>query len=596
MSNYSISHQQVETLLGWIKSGEIAIPEIQRPFVWKSSEVRDLLDSLYKGYPIGYIITWRNPNIKTKDGKLSEGRKILIDGQQRITALATSIHGISVLNEYYEKERITIAFHPIEKKFEVLNNIIKRDNSWIHDVGPIVTGSIRVTQLIRDYIKNNPNVNETELEDAVEELRSIHNKAIGIIELNSTLDIETVTTIFIRINSKGKSLSQGDFVMSKIAADEKYEGNLIRKTIDYFCHIYNKPEYLDYIESNDTDFIKTDYYEQIKWIGHSEDDLYYPDYEDILRVSLAFKFKRGKFSELANLLSGRNFEKKTFEEEIAEKSYSLLKESVLGFVNKTNFERFAMIIQSIGFIDYTFITSKFALNFCYALYLNLKEQGVNHSLIEKYIKKWFVLSMIKARYSGSAESTFDYDVKQIQEKGFETYLKLVEESELGTSFWDAGIFQELDSSNVNNPVFNVFLAFQINQNHRGFLSKDITIRDMMQHRGDLHHIYPKEYLKSGNLNKSKYNQVANLVYAQQEINIKLGKKSPKEYFDIVKEQCETGKLRIGNIIDWNQVKENLKQNAIPISIADGILNDYDTFLLERRKLIAKSVKQFYFDL
>ena len=74
---YSVNQHPIETLLSWVKSGEIAIPEIQRPFVWKGSKVRDLMDSLYKGYPIGYIISWRNHNVKLKDGSMSEGKKIL---------------------------------------------------------------------------------------------------------------------------------------------------------------------------------------------------------------------------------------------------------------------------------------------------------------------------------------------------------------------------------------------------------------------------------------------------------------------------------------------------------------------------------------
>ena len=81
----------IKGLLGLIEAKDIAIPEIQRPFVWKNSQVRDLIDSLYKGYPTGYIILWKNPNVKLKDGTISSGKKVIIDGQQRITALMTAI-------------------------------------------------------------------------------------------------------------------------------------------------------------------------------------------------------------------------------------------------------------------------------------------------------------------------------------------------------------------------------------------------------------------------------------------------------------------------------------------------------------------------
>ena len=87
---YSVNQHLIETLLTWVKSGEIAIPEIQRPFVWDATKVRDLMDSLYQGFPVGYIIAWRNPTVKLKDGSLAEGKKILIDGQQRVRTTAIS--------------------------------------------------------------------------------------------------------------------------------------------------------------------------------------------------------------------------------------------------------------------------------------------------------------------------------------------------------------------------------------------------------------------------------------------------------------------------------------------------------------------------
>ena len=109
---YSVTPHAIETLLTWVKTKEIAIPEIQRPFVWEATKVRNLLDSLYQGYPVGYLIAWRNPTVKLKDGTPSAGKRILIDGQQRVTALRAALLGEEVLNKDYETVRITIAFHP----------------------------------------------------------------------------------------------------------------------------------------------------------------------------------------------------------------------------------------------------------------------------------------------------------------------------------------------------------------------------------------------------------------------------------------------------------------------------------------------------
>lgn len=108
MARYSVDNYTVETMLSNIKSGSIAIPEMQRPFVQDSSKVRDLVDSLYKGFPVGYIIVWQNPDVKLKDGTKSSGKKVLIDGQQRITAMAAAIVGQEVLDDHYKWKRISM--------------------------------------------------------------------------------------------------------------------------------------------------------------------------------------------------------------------------------------------------------------------------------------------------------------------------------------------------------------------------------------------------------------------------------------------------------------------------------------------------------
>ena len=136
MPKYSVQQEPVETLLTWIKSGDIAIPDIQRPFVWTPVKVRKLIDSLYHGYPVGYLITWRNPDVKLKNGELSLGRKILIDGQQRITALTAAIVGQRVLNKDYKEIYIRIAFNPLTEEFDVLNSAIEKNPKWINDISP----------------------------------------------------------------------------------------------------------------------------------------------------------------------------------------------------------------------------------------------------------------------------------------------------------------------------------------------------------------------------------------------------------------------------------------------------------------------------
>jgi hypothetical protein len=593
---YSITQPHIETILEWIKSGEIAVPEIQRPFVWDSTRVRDLIDSLYQGYPIGYFIVWRNPNVKLKNGKIADGKKILIDGQQRVTALTAAVLGEQVVNKEYRKVNIKIAFNPATKKFEVFNTAIAKDNSWIPDISPLISGEQRLSKVVHNYCKNNPKFDSEILEDMLEELKQLGKKQIGVIELQSDLDIETVTDIFIRINSQGVVLSQADFAMSKIAANETYKGSTLRKCIDYFCHLSIAPEDYAQIKDADKEFAKTDFFHKMQWLKNENDDLYDPSYTDLLRVAFTSEFERGKLSDLVSLLSGRNFVTKTYEETIAKESFAKLEKGILSFINETNFKRFIMIIKSAGFISPDLIRSVTALDFAYIVYLKLRAKNYNPAKIESFVRRWFVFSVLTGRYSGSPESMFDADIRDMVSKDFETVLKTREKGELSQAFWDTLLVEALDSSVASSPNFNVYLASQVKSNDKGFLSKDITVNDLITHRGDIHHIFPKDYLKSNGLKKSAYNQIANFVYMQSEINVKIGKKSPEEYFNELKNQCNSGKLKYGGIDDENTLKANLDMNSIPHSISEMEIKDYEDFLIERRKLMAKKIRDYYFSL
>lgn len=590
---YSVNQHLIETLLSWVRSGEIAIPEIQRPFVWDATKVRDLMDSLYQGFPVGYIIAWRNPTVKLKDGSLAEGKKVLIDGQQRVTALTAAIAGQQVVNQDYLQVHIRIAFHPIEERFEVSNPAIEKDKAWFSDIAPIVSGEQKAHKVGRDYLELNPDVDEDLLYERLDKLCDITKKQVGLIELAADLDIETVTEIFIRINSKGVVLSQADFAMSKIAANEEFDGNTLRKAIDYFCHLSIAPEFYAHIEKNDKAFVQTDYFRAMRWLRSENDDLYDPSYSDMLRVAFTTRFNRGRLSDLVGLLSGRNFETRSYEKEIEEASFKTLGEGVKEFINETHFKRFLMIIRSAGYMDSSMIGSVNALNFAYVLYLKLKRDLGNNPNIETWVRRWFVMSLLTGRYSGSPESRFDRDIKAVDERPIAEVLGEIEAADLSDAFWDFGLPQALNTSSVNAPAIKVFWAAQANQGDKGFLSKDITVRDMLTHHGDIHHVFPKNFLKSRGLSRSKYNQVANYVYVQQEVNIKIGQTPPVSYMASVLEQCETGTARYGAIVRLVDLRANLQANCLPEDLRSYQPENFDAFLAERRRLMAQKIKRYY---
>lgn len=596
MTKYSVHQQPIDTLLSWIKSGDIAIPEIQRPFVWKAKKVRDLIDSLYKGYPIGYIITWKNPNVKLKNGTLSEGKKVLIDGQQRITALTAAVVGQRVLNQNYKEVKITIAFNPLTEVFEVLNNAYQKSPEWINDIHPILNEDITISRARKAYMELNPGVDEDLIEQRIESLKKIKNKQVGIIELDASLDIDTVTEIFIRINQKGVVLSNADFAMSKIASDELHGGNRMRKMIDYYCRLIVDKDFIKHIRDNDQAFAESSYYKAIQWMATSKDDLYIPNYIDMLRVAFSYQFSRGKLSDLVALLSGRNFETRKYEIEIAEESYQKLEKGLLDFVNQTYYQRFLMLIQSTGLISDKLISSKNSLNFSYILYLKLRNEGISESETQTYVKKWLIMSLLTSRYSGSADSVIDDDIKQINEKGISVYLRQIEQTQLGEGFWNYQLIDSLETSSVNNNAYNIYLAAQCNDNTISFLSKSMKVSSLIEQRGDIHHVFAKAYLESKGLTPVQYNQVANFVYTEQATNIKVGKLSPKEYMQKVKEEIVAGKINITTIDDIELLQSNLTQNELPENLDKMSFENYNDFLINRRRLMANKIKKYYFNL
>jgi hypothetical protein len=255
-----------------------------------------------------------------------------------------------------------------------------------------------------------------------------------------------------------------------------------------------------------------------------------------------------------------------------------------------------MIIKSAGFISPKLIRSQNVLNFAYILYLKLRELGVKATLIESYVRRWLVYSILTGRYSGSPESVFDYDIKQISRRPFDEYLAEKEQGELSDAFWAASLPQSLDTSVASSPYFHVFLAAQVKSNDRGFLSKDVTVGDMISLRGDIHHLFPKDYLQKNGLERGKYNQIANYVYMQSEINIKVGNKPPKDYLYLIRSQIRENNRLLSGLATEQELSDNLAMNCIPAEIMEMDIKDYSEFLSMRRKLMANKMHQYYFSL
>jgi hypothetical protein len=296
------------------------------------------------------------------------------------------------------------------------------------------------------------------------------------------------------------------------------------------------------------------------------------------------------------LLSGRNFVTKQYEESIAEKSFQKMADGVHRYINETHFKRFVIIIKSAGFILNAMVRSQNALNFAYALHLGLRRKGLDEPAIEKLVRRWFVLSILTGRFSGAAESQFEKDIRLVDEPDFAQVLSRTEQAELSDAYWEFGLVQSLEVSATSHPLFWVFVAAQIKANDKGLLSSDVTVQQLVSLLGDVHHIFPRQMLKDAGKVRSEYNQIANYVYTQDSINIKIGSKSPHIYFDDVVAQCQGGPLKYGAIDSREALAANLSANCLPEGVLTMTTSDYPEFLRQRRKLMAEKFKKYYFSL
>lgn len=596
---YSVTTYSVQAILGLIDSGDIAIPEIQRPFVWDSTKVRDLVDSLYNGYPTGYLITWKNPDVKIKGGGTAEGKTVLIDGQQRVTALMAALAGKSVLNEDYETRRIKIAFDPLysgeDTPFAVLTPVIEKDPKWISDVAEFFAPDFDSWSFVNDYIEANPGCDPKVVNARITDLKAIATRQLGCIVVNADCSIDEVTNIFIRINSKGAVLSQADFAMSKIAADEAHGGNMLRKAIDYYCHLAVKPEFWSVVSSQDSVYMASEYSSKAEWLKDDRDDIYDPDYSDVLRVAFMTEFGRGKLADLVALLSGRDFEARDYKAEIADESFAKLHDGVIRFMKKENFQDFVMALRSAGFISASLIASQNAVNFAYNLYLTLqRDLSIPSVDVKGWVQRWFVMSVLTSRYSAAPESRMDRDIRDIRNRGFMAVYGDVVAAQLSDNFWKVNLPQSLSTTSTRTGAWLVYLAAQVKGADNTLFTTGVKVSDVISVMGDIHHIFPKNYLvKELGATRGLYNQVANYTFLEKKINIAIKDDAPCRYFTREREACRSGCGYYGSIQCEEGLLANLAANCIPEGVFDMDASDYEDFLAERRMLMAKKIEVYF---
>ncbi|HIY93025.1 MAG TPA: DUF262 domain-containing protein [Candidatus Companilactobacillus pullicola] len=583
VKNYHVDNVTIEEILGWIKQGKIGLPEMQRPFVWSTAKVRDLIDSLYNGYPIGYIVTWQNPAVGLKNDSSSNNKEIIIDGQQRLTALKAALSGEKVVSQQYITKRIKISFKPSTGEFNTLNSAIEKDPLWINDISDIFKSDFNSYSYVTDNAKKLGMAPE-DLGATLQKLLAIRQSEIGDIKLEYNLSIGAVTDIFNRINSKGVSLSSADLAMSRLSADTVHGGNNLRKQIEYFVQLLNDPNLLENIVKFDSDFANTKEFGQIKWIASEVNPIYKPRYADILHLILATSFKRGKLSDMVSLISGRDFEARNYSEEGMKANYEKMQAGATLVFNKSNFQRYLMILRDMGMRN----SGKLGLvghgvfNFGYILFLYLhRSTNLSQEKIASYLKRWIIMSALTGRYSGSSETITESDLKMISRDANPiNVLDDILDREMNDSFWNGTLSNMLRVQSTQASSWRIFQMSQIYGKDTAWLAKDTSTETVMLEEGNIHHIFPQAYLRKNGFSKGDINQIANYVWVTQPKNLEISDKAPKDY------------LSDENIIEFMSETNN-RENAIPEEIVEYDFHNYSDFLNQRRHLMAKKMREFY---
>lgn len=574
----------LRTLLNDVNIGRIGLPDLQRPFVWKDNKVRELLDSMIKGFPIGYIMLWESPQIydSNKSGhigieakKIDVPKSLVIDGQQRLTALLGAIYGIKVKDKDYNEKNIRISYNPIKVKFEVWSQAYDRDPEWISQISDVFSADLDHVlpsfrkKYIREYNasreKNGLDVLSDEEEDMIESnlnrLLELLTYNLPVMEISDKASEEDVSDIFVRVNSGGAQLTEKNFIETLLAV---YDNDIFKK-INKFCE--------------DSHTAKD---------GTSFNNIIVLEPSFILRTTIALAFKRARLKYAYMLLRGKDLKTGEFAEDIREDNLKLFRDKLNLVMDLNNWHSYLNLYAQVGYLNSSLISSNISVVYSYALYLIGKyDYKVQSIELQDIIKKWIFMTTITSFFSNSTETTFEKilaDLREVKsDKDFIDYLSSQINNKLTDDFFNVTLPELFKTSGNQSPAWFGFVA--------SIIVLDVPIlfgTTTLAHffvpgingskkATDKHHIFPKNYLaKQGITDDRIRNQTANFTYLDYQTNIDIGDDAPNEYVNRYKDKL--------GIEAYNLT---LSQNAIPIGFENM---SYDEFLEKRRRLMSNTVR------
>ena len=576
---------KVKNLIDDVRIGKIGLPDLQRPFVWKDNKVRDLFDSMLRGYPIGYVMLWESPfDYEEKkssigiNGKIyKEPKELVIDGQQRLTALVAAMYGVHVIDKSYEEREIKISYNPLTREFAVWTTAIDRDQEWIGKISDVFQAKENntFTKFRRTYInglndsrtkKGEEELTDEEIdliEDNLNHLLALEDFSLPTLEISANADEQDVADIFVRVNSGGQNLNENNFIQTLIAVYEKD----VHDKITNFCKESRIPK-----------------------DGTSYNHIMEIDPQHLVRMAVGVGFHRARLRYAYMLLRGKNLETGKYSDETRTQNLTIFKDALEEVMNLNNWHAFLNCVSGAGYVSNKIIASSNAVVYSYVLYLiGKKEYKVPTVQLNKIISKWFFMAAITYFYTGSTESEVERQFADLRNVHMATefidYLEKTIAGRFTEDYFKVTLPDELNTSSAISPAWFGYTAAQIVLNNPMLFSTSVLATHLLpgasgtKNSIDKHHIFPKNYLSQiGFTNDRDRNQAANFTYLDYVTNIDILDNAPEEYIEKYKETY------------GDEFKKHCENHALP----DGFEKmEYLEFLEKRRYLMAQIIKKAY---
>lgn len=573
---------QLSNLVDYIELGEIGLPDIQRPFVWEAAKVRDLFDSMYRGYPVGHLLFWESgaePGAKQigADAKQLAPKLLIVDGQQRLTSLFAVMKQREVVGKDYGKQRIRIAFRPRDETFAVADAAIAKDPAFLQDVGEIWSRpSYAVITDFLERLRQSGSLQEGDEEripHALGRLESLRSYPFTALVLGAEVEEERVAEVFVRINSKGKNLNQADFILTLMSVfwDEG------RRELETWSRDVRVPG-------------------SATW-----NRFFTPEPDHLLRVSIALGFRRGPLEDAYGVLRGRDRKTGRVSVEAREEQFTRLGEAQAKTLDPHVWNEFLQSLVRAGHRSAGTISSNLAIVYSYAFYLIGKhDYGVPLKQLRDVIARWFFMSSLTGRYSFSPESRVASDLAALPaERSAEAYvahLDGVVAQQLTNDFWEIGLPGDLATSGSRTPSLFAYLA-ALNILDAQVLFSKMRCSELLdpvlaggRPKLQRHHLFPKKYLEGiGITDVKQVNQIANLALLEWHDNLAIGANDPSEYWPAYLEAMRSsadgmphfGEAEIERMLRYHALDENWPQMS------------YDDFLADRRRRMAAVIREAF---